>query len=633
MKRFAEFFRMGLTASVMLAFAAGGAAAQALPPPPQEVPPPNALVLLTAASTNPGLATLPATSIVEVVENAPERAPLASPTAMVVAVESVPAASTSALVVAAAAVAPPPVVEPPVRAPSTDTLYVERGEIPAGVKVSTNASLISIQLDQTPLEEVVKLFVRVSGANIIVSATNLAGHVVTANLDNVEWKPALISILNQFNLDIFEKTAGSQIYSIGPKLPGTAEPMVSEHFPLSFASVSNVMPVVISILGGSGGSVVGFPAGNSLVVRATDRQLQEVRTVIKAVDTQRKQVYIETKFVELTDQAIKDLGINWKSLQRYSASAGPFARSITDNRLRTKTKANTLSETDARKNTDTVTQNFDKDGNQIELAPGSARTVADSIDRGRTVGSDVSDTINNTFTDVRTAVLSADAFAVVLSALQQKNGISIVSNPKLIVANEVSANIHIGQNQPNIRGSVVPGQLGQANTTTYALDAAQPYFKFGITLDVTPTINTDTNITVRIQPKLSRFVLNIPAPDGTLYPQTSETTLDTVFALGAERTAVIGGLTETDTREDLVKIPLLGDIPIIGKYLFSWNHKSKLQVETIIFVTVGIADPAVMLPSIGLPREAELVMDHLKSRGISTNRAPLLNDLPSPTVK
>ena len=93
---------------------------------------------------------------------------------------------------------------------------------------------------------------------------------------------------------------------------------------------------------------------------------------------------------------------------------------------------------------------------------------------------------------------------------------------------------------------------------------------------------------------------------------------------------MIGGLTETDTRDNVMKIPLLGDIPILGKYLFSYQHKSKKQTETIIFVTVGIADPAVMLPSIGLPREADLIMDHLKSRGISTNRAPLLDDTPPP---
>ncbi len=610
MKRFAKCFWMGMTASVGLACAAWSAAVPSpLSPLPQEVPPPNALVTLTEASTNPGLATLPATSVVVLAESAADRAPSASTTTVVV-VATEPA---------------------PVRAANTDTLYIERGETSAGVRMSTNANLMSIQLDQTPLEEVVKLFVRVSGANIIVSGTNLAGQVVTANLDNVEWKPALISILNQFNLDLFEKAAGSQIYSIGPKQAGMTEPMISENFPLSFATVSNVLPVVTSILGAGGGSVVSFPAGNSLVVRGTDRQLQEVRTVIKAIDNPRKQVYIETKFIELTDEAIKDLGINWQSLQNYTVTAGPFTRNITDTRNRIQGQINTDTKSDIRNNTDNTAQNFDQNGVQI---PGNARTVSDNINRGRTVNSTVSDTINNTFNDARTAVLSAPAFSLVLSALQQQNGISIVSNPKLIVANEASANIHIGVNQPNVRGSVVPGQQGQANTTTYALDGTQPYFKFGITLDVTPTINTDSNITVRIKPTLSRRVLpDFTAPDGTSYPQTSETTLDTVFSLGAERTAVIGGLTTTDTEDHVVKIPLLGDIPILGKYLFSHQSKSKKQTETIIFVTVGIADPAVMLPSIGLPREAELIMEHLKSRGISTNRAPLLNDVPPEAAK
>ncbi|MEI7437075.1 MAG: secretin N-terminal domain-containing protein [bacterium] len=601
MKRFTKCLGLGMTMAAMLACAAWSAAEpmEATVAVPQEIPLPSEVVVPAAPVPD----ALPATAAVHT----------------------------------AVAVELPPAVEPASRESNTETLRIERGETQVGANVapsSTNANLISLQLDKTSLEEVVKLFQRVSGANIIVAATNIAGHVVTANLTDVEWRPALISILNQFNLDLIEKSPGSSIYSIGQKQAGAAEPMLSEHFPLSFTTVSNVIPVVTSILGPNvgapgGGSVVGFPAGNSLVVRGTASQLQEVRTVIKAIDTQRKQVYIETKFVELSDQAIKDLGINWSSLQGYTLAAKGMTSTLNDNRTRTKTQANTLADSDARNNVDTVNQAFDKSGAQIETVPGSARTVSDTINRGRTVNATASDTINNTFTDFRTAVLSASDFAVMLSALQQQNGISVVSNPKLIVANEANANIHIGKNQPNIRSTVTAGQQGQANTVTYALDGTTPYFKFGITLDVTPTINTDTNITVRIKPTLSRFIDNITTGDGSKYPITTETTLDTVFALGAERTAVIGGLTETDTRDNEVKIPLLGDIPIIGKYLFSWNHKSKTQTETIIFVTVGIANPAVMLPTIGLPREAELIMDHFKMRGLSTNRVPLL-DVTSP---
>jgi type II secretory pathway component GspD/PulD (secretin) len=210
--------------------------------------------------------------------------------------------------------------------------------------------------------------------------------------------------------------------------------------------------------------------------------------------------------------------------------------------------------------------------------------------------------------------LSADDFSIILSALKQMNGVSVVSNPKIVVANEETASIHIGENEPNIKGTVTAGQQGQANTTTYALDEAKPYFEFGISVDVTPTINNDSNITVRINPKLSRFVRNKVAPDNNSFPVEATKTIKTVFSLESGKTAAIGGLTETDERDVTSKIPLLGDIPLIGKYLFSHTHKSRAQSETIIFVTVAVANPGNIQREQGIPEDAELIHHLLKNR-------------------
>jgi type II secretory pathway component GspD/PulD (secretin) len=235
------------------------------------------------------------------------------------------------------------------------------------------------------------------------------------------------------------------------------------------------------------------------------------------------------------------------------------------------------------------------------------RSVSDNINQSRDVSRELQDSYSKSLTDVRTAVLSADQFRIMLSALKQQNGISIVSNPKIIVANEETATIHIGENEPNIKGTVTPGQQGQANSITYSLDGAKPYFEFGISLDVTPTINNASNITVRIKPTLSRFVRNKVTPDNNSFPVEATKTIKTVFSLDDGKTAAIGGLTETQDREVTKKIPLLGDLPLIGKWLFSHTHTQKSQQETIIFVTVGIASPGSIQRNEGLPEDAELV--------------------------
>jgi len=480
--------------------------------------------------------------------------------------------------------------------------------------VSGKQNLISIALDDVPLQDVVRMFTRISGANIISSSTNLQGKV-TVNLQDVEWKPALDSILDMYSLMVSEKVPGSGIYSVIAKVPGV-ENMVAQPIFLDYAQVSNVVAVIGPMLG-KNGTISAFQTANAIIVRATAADLSSIIKVVKELDVPRQQVYIEAKFLELTDEAIKDLGVNWQVLQGYGIGVSKVTATLNDSRTKVNGNHATSDQTDSRKASDSIASGNSVDsggtvgGLGTEIPVTTSHNTSDSIDQTLNNTRGLVRNRDQTLTDVRTAVLSADDFRLVLSALQQINGVSIVSNPKIIVANQETATIHIGQNQPNIKGTVTAGQQGQANTTTYALDTVKPYFEFGISLEVTPTINNLSNISVRIAPTLSRFVSNLIAPDGTSYPVEATKTIKTVFSLESGKTAAIGGLTETTDKDNVTKIPLLGDIPIIGKYLFTYTHKEHNQTETIIFVTVGLANPKTILKEEGLPEETDLANKHL----------------------
>ena len=497
---------------------------------------------------------------------------------------------------------------------------IERIPVAAFSASGQTQNLISVSLDDVPLQSVVSLFQKVSGANIIASATNLQGRV-TVNLENVEWKPALDSILDMYNLMVVEKVPGSAIYSIIGKVPGASEPLIAQSIFLNYAQVSNVVSLVKSMIG-TEGSVSAFPNANALIVRSTAATLSMVRKMIQEIDVPRQQVYIEAKFLELTDEAIKDLGINWSVLEGYGVAVGSMQQSITDSRNRFNGDRTGLGTVDSKLRDDAASGT----GKGMAGVPGSGqtdirsssdtllgdgtRTTSDSISKSANYSHEAERIAGQQFSDIRTAVLSADNFKLILSALQQINGISVVSNPKIIVANEETATIHIGNKEPNIKGTVTPGQQGQANTTTYTLDDKEPYFEYGISLDVTPTINNQSNVTVRIAPTLSRFVSNKTAPDNNTYPITSSKTIKTTFSLESGKTAAIGGLTETDDTDQVVKVPLLGDIPLIGKFLFSHTHKKHTQTETIIFVTVGLANSRTVTRDEGLPEETTLTQKH-----------------------
>lgn len=532
-------------------------------------------------------------------------------------------------------------------------------ELDGGIEVgsaSQSPELITISLDDVPMQDVVRMFTRISGANI-VAGTNLQGRV-TVSLQDVEWEPALRVILHSVGMVIVEKSPG--IYSILSKEELEAEPVTAETIFLKFTTVSNVLPVVEKMLVSTNASVAGFAAANALVVQENLNQLTRIQQMVEKIDKPRKQVFIEAKFVELTDQAIKDMGINWQSLAGYQITLKEPTFSYTRTRSKDKgidkgrvygDQRGTVDEYTRRndyQSTSTLSDNSDSStGNGYDFSVGSgtpptfslttssgaAGALANTYDTYQQAASgnnwnnsritsdtyshDSVDDVKTTTEEVLSSVLTADDFSVVLSALKQNSGVDVVSNPRIIVASGETASIHVGRNEPNIV-ALPQGDMG--DRYAYSLDSAKPYIEIGVKVKVTPVVNTDKNITVKIEPELSRKLGDKYAGDLNIsFPITQTRKISTEFNLESGRTVAIGGLTETSDSEEVSKIPLLGDIPIIGKYLFSHSHREKLQDEVIIFVTVGLANPKDLIEVSGVPSEGRLIHKHLARKALEVD--------------
>ena len=550
------------------------------------------------------------------------------------------AVSVSVTGTAMTAEAPAPASVPALVTATTSTTAagVETVTVQGFTSVSERQNLISVSLDDVPLQDVVRLFTRISGANIISSSTNM-GAKVTVNLQDVEWKPALDSILDMYNLTVTEKVPGTGIYSVMAKVPGQ-EPVRARTIFLNYAAVSNVVAVITPMLG-KDGSISPYQNANAIVVRASAANQEDIQKVIEALDKPRQQVYIEVKILELTDKATKDLGIDWTSLQNLTIKA-PISQTLIDNRSTFNGNRTGLG---------TVDSNLRPLGASAAGAPGSgqtdSRTINSTVSDGSangpvaTAGNTIDQRVNyqheqehikgQFLSDIRTATLSAPDLQLVLSALQTVSGARVVSNPKLIVANGKTATIHIGADQPNIKGTTTPGQQGQANTKTYALDDRLPYIKTGITLEVTPTINSQSNVVVSIVPTLSDVNgYELRGIDGDRFPIIGIKTLDTLFSLESGRTAVIGGLTKATEKDNVTKIPLLGDIPLLGKYLFSHTSKEHGQEETIILVTVGLANSETVQREEGLPEDGDLARKYLAERELARSTLTKAKTKPTP---
>ena len=565
-------------------------------------------------------------------EVAPEAAPAPEKPAVTVS-NDLFAASASTNAVPSA-----PTIDLPPAAESTEGIEIEQS--------AENTDKISVTLDDVPLKDVIRMFSRISGANI-VAMDDLEGRV-TVSLNDVSWKDALEAILDQAQLVLVEKKQG--IYSVIRRADLASEPLVVEAIKLNFMTVSNVLPIVRTMLVSTNASVTTYPAANMLIITETTMQITKIRKVIAEMDKPRDQVYIEAKFVELNDSAIEDLGVNWQSLQNFTVTAGEMTRNYTRTRRSNRTSTpGTFSvenqqNSSTRQSTDQTESTFSRNrdsttGNtSANGVTGTSDDTRDNFSRRDTSvanvlvqgnnfeafnideqGAITIETIPaNDVSDVRSAVLSASEFALTLSMLKQLDGASVISNPKLLVSNGEQAMIHVGRNEPNI---VAMPQGDQGNQYVYQLDSRTPFIEIGIKLKVRPTINTPENITIKVEPELSRLLGQKTAGEAnTSFPITQVRRIHTEFNVESGKTVAIGGLTETTDKDAVKKVPVLGDIPIIGKYLFTHRHDEAIQDEVIIFVTVEMANPKQIKELSGLPAKGRLIHKHLEAEAMEKSK-------------
>lgn len=504
----------------------------------------------------------------------------------------------------------------------TEVAQIEEPKEAEGASVrtgDTGAQLISISLDSVPLEDVVRMFTRISGANIIATGTNLEG-TVTVNLIDVEWKPALSSILDMHGLSLVEKIPGSGVYSIVTKQTDVPEPMIVETVFLNYTTVNDVAPVIKSMLT-QGGTLSPFNSRNAMVLRSTSANLGEIKQILKLIDIPGQQVCIETQFMELSDTASKKLGIRWDSLDSFGAKLGlgPFTYDRATDTSDSKTDSYERS-TDS-SSSDDLSELYDVNGNQYETEGTATRTISDTISSAESASTETLHSFTKSISETQSAILEVDSFNIILSALKKTDGVSIISNPKLVVANgEQGAFFSVGSREPIIKTEVTRATVqGQSDQVTAQLDTdvntdyiKQGYLSTGIELLVEPVIKSEGLIEAMITPSIKRKTgektVEIPGTGmANSWPIIDVKEIKTRFTLRDKQTAAIGGLTDTEDSKQTSKIPILGDIPLIGKYLFSHTSDAKKQVETIIFVTLSLAQPEYLNPNQGIPEQAELV--------------------------
>ena len=390
-------------------------------------------------------------------------------------------------------------------------------------------------------------------------------------------------------------------------------------FHLAHASAEDVAAKLNSTWSGDFGVVwkinkmaIAFPESNAVMVTAPAMILDACEQVIREVDVEPKQVYIEARFVELSNNVFHDIGIDWSMLDGMKGSVS-FGGGIQGNRL----------------------------GKGV-------RDYTRVLDNGTSYNLSGSELVGGHDGNITyfNGTLDFSQMYVILSALEGNQDARIFSNPKIIVSSGKKATVDMTTKYPNVKIAAkrttnsggdsldLDMQMAEIPGEDKFMFAKEAFFSWGISLEVTPRIGTNGLISVSIVPTISsqngwvESGTSSEAEEGTIsakYPVIEVQRLVTEFAMASGTTAVIGGLSRTVEEQVDNGIPLLSDIPWIGPKLFGSSARKKQQKEIIVFVTVGLVDSKNMRKDAGLPKNAVLGRQYTKGQKLEPGDRPEKN--------
>jgi general secretion pathway protein D len=362
------------------------------------------------------------------------------------------------------------------------------------------------------------------------------------------------------------------------------------------------------------GASANFIASSSrLIVRNTQENLDLVDALVESSSGEiTPQVEIESKFVEISQNNLKELGFDWLLGQFGFGSSGVFGSGGTSgNQFNSTTVApgGTANYPFLYPGTDVpVGVNPITAGNRS----GQTAVTGNAVD-GLLFGSPVGPAAGVL---ALAGIFTNPQFQVVLRALNQKKGIDVLSAPKVTTKSGSTATVEVVREfrYPDV---YTPPQIPQSTGSgTQPITPATPEsFKMkpvGVRLEVSPTVGSDNyTIDLRLVPEVTEFegFINYGSPirnrgivvteNVINYPVFSERKVDTSVHIYDGQTVVLGGLMREDVQKVNDKTPLLGDLPLAGA-LFRSQSDQHIKRNLVIFVTATLMDPA------GQPLVAEI---------------------------
>lgn len=417
--------------------------------------------------------------------------------------------------------------------------------------------IVTLDFDNTDIRDVIRLLAAKAKVNIVFGP-DVAGSL-TLHLTDVPFNEAFRTALSMMKLTT-DQVGDNILRVITPAeltKQRTTSTAITKVYVLNYAKASEVKSTIdsVRVAEGRGGSSTADTKTNTLIVTDSLEGQLSTENLIAQMDQRPRQVLIETKIVEINANSGLNYGVQWDYQGVQTGKIG--------GQQGTSLIGTTIS---PRKATSPTLNPLDQNANITEGLGASGRGTGVALAADRVFGALTLGRITNNF------ILNAT-----LTAAASEGKAKILSEPKIATLNNQPANINVTTQIPYVTSNVASTGV-QTQTVSYVTT--------GIQLTVTPSINADGRITLQVNPNVSQPSATAAA-SSTGAPAVDARTANTTVLVRDGETIVIGGLI-TDTLQDTIsKIPLLGDIPILG-WLFKKKSKTRVRAELLIFVTTRI---------------------------------------------
>ncbi|MHC4570936.1 MAG: secretin N-terminal domain-containing protein [Planctomycetota bacterium] len=389
---------------------------------------------------------------------------------------------------------------------------------------------ISIDFRNTPIEDVIRIMAEQADVDIIKSPKVIGN--VTATLTNVPLEEALDNILASHS---YGYVTGKNMIRIAPldEIAQKAESLDSKIYHITYADVEQVEKALEKFVS-KRGSLSANKGTSHIIVTDTESNIKAIDTFIGEVDRITPQILVEVRIYDIISRDRFDLGILWQAGQNTDFSAGGIGNNPTG-----------------------------------ETSPFSTGTWL----------TETAKTADTTIGALRFGWLNSNLDIDILLRAEQENvDAKLLANPRILVLDNEKALFDIVTEHPYIERTI----SGETIVETVK------FKEVGVKLQVKPHVTRDGMVRLHIIPEFG-VVVQAASAETSNVPVVDTRTVNTIALVESGQTVVLGGLRKKDVSKQVDKVPLLGDLPLIGG-LFRFTAEDTAVNELVVFITPQIIE-------------------------------------------